>query len=67
MNQIEKALVTNEKNVENSIPSEDSIQPFKEMPSVSSRGREKEKPITAHDLFSFYTANVIKEDIIYAR
>lgn len=43
------------------------IKPFKEMPSLSNAGQENINRINAHDLFSFYTADIIREDIIYAR
>jgi hypothetical protein len=43
------------------------MQPFKEMPSSNNDGKKGEARITAHELFSFYTADVIKEDIVYAR
>lgn len=42
-----------------------SIQPFKELPSINSIGQEAR--INAHDLFSFYTADIIKEDIVFVR
>ena len=43
------------------------MQPFKEMPSSNNEGKKGETRITAHELFSLYTADVIKEDIVYAR
>lgn len=43
------------------------IQPFKEMPSVNGTGLERAGRMDAHDLFSHYTADVIREDIVYAR
>ncbi|HSN60733.1 MAG TPA: hypothetical protein VLR49_07350 [Ferruginibacter sp.] len=43
------------------------IQPFNEMPSLNDLGKENADRIDAHDLFSYYTADVIKEDIVYAR
>ncbi len=43
------------------------IQPFKEMPSTNNIDKECSDRINAHELFSLYTANVINEDIIYAR
>lgn len=43
------------------------IQPFTEMPSVNHMGNESEDRISAHDLFSHYTADIIKEDIIFIR
>ena len=43
------------------------IQPFKEMPSSSTDGRESADHLNAHDLFSLYTADIIKEDTIFAR
>ena len=45
----------------------DFLQPFKELPSTIKMKSEKTERIKAHDLFSLYTANVIKEDIVYAR
>ena len=45
----------------------DFIQPLKELPSTIKMESEKTERINAHDLFSLYTANVIKEDIVYAR
>lgn len=43
------------------------IQPFKEMPSTNKVGEENTGRISAHDLFSFYTADIIKEDVIFSR
>lgn len=43
------------------------IMPFKEMPSTNNIEKVTADRINAHDLFSFYTADVIKEDIVYAR
>lgn len=43
------------------------IQPFKEMPSINGTGLEAAGRMNAHDLFSHYTADVIREDIVYAR
>jgi len=43
------------------------IQPFKEVPSANNTGQETAERINAHDLFSFYTADIIKEDIIFSR
>lgn len=43
------------------------IQPFKELPSVIKTGQESADRINAHDLFSLYTADIIKEDVIFAR
>ncbi len=43
------------------------IQPFQEGPSVNIRGQESADRINAHDLFSHYTADIIKEDTIFAR
>ena len=43
------------------------IQPFNETPSLNDTGKENASRIDAHDLFCFYTADVIKEDIVYAR
>lgn len=43
------------------------IQPFKEMPSINKIETDSEDRINAHELFSYYTANVIKQDIVYAR
>ncbi|MBK9256972.1 MAG: hypothetical protein IPM42_15935 [Saprospiraceae bacterium] len=43
------------------------IQPFREMPSVVKTGEGSVDRISAHDLFSFYTADIIKEDTIFAR
>ncbi len=43
------------------------MQPFKEMPSLNNTGIESTDRINAHDLFSLYTADIIKKDIVYAR
>ena len=43
------------------------IQPFKEMPSTNDIGPESPDRINAHDLFSLYTADIIKEDIVFIR
>ncbi|HOY18405.1 MAG TPA: hypothetical protein PLC89_13955 [Haliscomenobacter sp.] len=44
-----------------------SIQPSKEVPSVNNTDQENADRINAHDLFSHYTADIIKEDTIFAR
>lgn len=54
------------KNVQSGDAVNSYIQPFKEMPSVNTE-QESAGRINAHDLFSYYTAEIIKEDIIYAR
>ena len=41
------------------------IQPFKQMPSIHDMGSADR--ITAHELFSHYTADIIKEDVIFTR
>ena len=43
------------------------VQPSKEMPSVNNPEQESADRINAHDLFSYYTADIIKEDTIFAR
>ena len=43
------------------------IQPFTQMPSVNNIGLESTERMDAHDLFSHYTVEIIKEDIVYAR
>ena len=43
------------------------MQPFKEMPSVNMDNSNNTNRINAHELFSLYTANVIKEKIVYNR
>ena len=44
-----------------------NIKPFKEMPSLNDSGQDCADRMNAHDLFSLYTADIINEDIIYAR
>lgn len=43
------------------------IQPFQEMPSSGNIGQESADRINAHDLFSLYTADIIKEETMFAR
>lgn len=43
------------------------IQPFKELPSVNRTNQEDSGRINAHELFSLYTADIIKEDSIFIR
>jgi len=43
------------------------IQPFKEMPSANDSGKENAGRINAHDLFSLYTADIIREETVYFR
>ena len=43
------------------------VLPFKEMPSNNNIVRESDDRINAHELFSLYTGNLIKQDIVYAR
>lgn len=44
-----------------------SIQPFKELPSVNNQVQVNTDRIDAHDLFSHYTADIIKEETIFFR
>ena len=46
-----------------------TIIAFKERPSVDSPGSKPEKTdqINAADLFSFFTANIIKEQVLFTR
>ncbi len=55
------------KNIQNEGNVNSYIQPFKEMPSVNNTGQESADRIDAHDLFSYYTAEIIKEDIVFVR
>lgn len=43
------------------------MQPFKEMPSVNHIDEGGPDQISAHDLFSHYTADIIKKDTIFNR
>ena len=43
------------------------ILPFTEMPSFSTTRGDNEERINAHDLFSQFTADIIKEDVVFAR
>lgn len=45
----------------------DFVQSFKEMPSINYSEIDNNARINAHDLFSFYTANIIKEEIVFIR
>jgi len=44
----------------------DSICPFKEKPS-DEKYQEKKNKLDASELFSFFTADIIKEDIVFIR
>ncbi|MDP1813657.1 MAG: hypothetical protein Q8K92_04350 [Leadbetterella sp.] len=43
------------------------IQPFQQRPSENNEEQEGLDRINAHDLFSHYTAEIIKEDTIFVR
>lgn len=43
------------------------IHPFQEMPSISSTGAESPDRINEHDLFSLYTADIIRKEIVFVR
>ena len=48
----------------------DSICPFKERPSVDTKIRNEKKEdnsLKANDLFSIFTADIIKEEVIFTR
>jgi hypothetical protein len=45
----------------------DAIVPFKEKPSVEPSGPGKKDEMNATQLFSFFTADIIKEDIEFVR
>ncbi|MCL6258412.1 hypothetical protein M3O96_04890 [Aquiflexum sp. TKW24L] len=42
------------------------IQPYKELPSDSKTGHGSDR-INAHDLFSHYTADIIKENVMFTK
>lgn len=44
-----------------------SVQPVKEVPSLHNAGQENVDRINAHDLFSLYTADIIKEETVFFR
>jgi hypothetical protein len=69
MNNFKKGLKRKslKENVEINNPINSFIHPFKEMPSSNNRGKESADRINAHELFSLYTADIIKEDIIFTR
>lgn len=43
------------------------IQPYKEKPAVNNSEQKNESQINPHDLFLFFTADIIKEDIVFTR
>lgn len=43
------------------------IQPYKEMPSGNTFGQNIPDRMNPHDLFSHYTAIIIREDVIFTR
>jgi len=45
----------------------DSILPFKEKPSDDMMAKVKKEEMDASELFSFFTADIIKEDIEFVR
>lgn len=45
----------------------DAILPFKEKPSEEVSGPDKKDEMNATQLFSFFTADIIKEDIEFVR
>jgi hypothetical protein len=51
--------------------SEEVIQPFKEKPSTDNqpkpKGNEKDSRLEASDLFSLFTADIIKEKAVFTR
>lgn len=44
-----------------------SVQLFKVLPSVNNKAQVNVDRIDAHDLFSHYTADIIKEETIFFR
>jgi hypothetical protein len=42
------------------------IQPYNELP-CDNNGQDGASRINPHDLFSFFTADIIKEDIVFIR
>ena len=44
-----------------------TILPFEETPATDKADKVEGKRLDAHELFSLYTANVINDEIIYAR
>ena len=45
----------------------DSIVPFKEKPSDNAISQDKKNEMEASELFSFFTADIIKEDVQFVR
>ena len=68
---IERLHRTHVKNTETVFMYLDDISPFTEKPSCNDGNKEETshipKRITANDLFSLFTANVIKEKVIFTR
>ncbi|WP_373550069.1 hypothetical protein [Haliscomenobacter sp.] len=44
-----------------------SVQPSKEVPSINNKAQVNADRIDAHDLFSHYTADIIKEETVFFR
>jgi hypothetical protein len=44
-----------------------SDRPFKQMPSKNTDGQNNADRINEHDLFSLYTADIIKEETVFIR
>lgn len=65
MNRLKRRALKKNVEIKNAINT--FIMPFKEMPSVNTTGKENSDRINAHDLFSQFTADIIKEDVIFAR
>lgn len=59
------------KAVNKSVPSKDTINTYiqssKEVPLVNNPGQASADRIDAHDLFSHYTADIIKENTVFFR
>ena len=45
----------------------DAILPFREKPSDEVKGEKKETEMGASELFSLFTADIIKEDVQFVR
>lgn len=43
------------------------VQPFTELPPVQNPENDNDDRINAHDLFSKFTADIIKEDTMFTR
>lgn len=67
---MKKTIPQKLKTIKNSMSSVEAILPFTEKPSnahFSQKEKVSDEEIGANDLFSLFTANIIKEEVVFTR